>query len=575
MTAPRDLVFPEAVEDGADLFGRDRQVDQIRAVLRRSARQIVVVLGGRLVGKTSLLNVVTQWAEAEASYVVVRLAHAGTREALMAEIAHGMYERVGADRATARVLSGRDGTFHTATVAQFVRVVQDFAARARDRRFLLCVDELDSLLQGCTDHTSREVLDLILHLTAQTKLPIRFLFTMSRIPVRIRHSYGSPFLNKANIVELRPWSRPPSEEFADWLLAGRLRLDGAGHTALYAAAGGHPYFTKAVLRELLRAHPVAAPDAAPPPEAIDDAARAAVRSREVDIALSNMATGFLPEDAAAVLERVAAAPAGLVAGALRDLPAPGEVLDTLTEAGLLASDGRRYALRLGLWRLWRGTRRSGRSRRPPGRLAWLGRILRWPGGRVVRVVVLSVLALLLALAFGPGLLFPEQERDLSPCGGAARDLRLTVSHPSFVSIGDEHELRVSVTNAGRGSDDLHGSVVIDFPAGGVTMHDDNTLSFDGLQPNGQQIQVVRFTAVQPGRLLPDTSAGLPVDLTIKVGDTICPPHRFSLPVAPLPYLRNLKGGVVALVLLLPAPMVLEVLVRRFRAGRPDPPAGRR
>jgi hypothetical protein len=571
VTATRELVFPDAVAEVADLFDRDPQVDQVRRVLRGPARRTVVLLGGRLAGKTSLLNVVAHWAEAEASYAVIRLAYVDSRDEFMAEIGHGIYQRVGAGRAATRELFGPDGTFRTGTVARFVRDLQGLTARAPDLRFLLCVDELDNLLQGCGEETARQILNLVLHLTEHSKLPIRFLFTMSRIPEQVRHSYGSPFLNQATIVELRPWSAEQAREFADWLLAGRLELDEAGHDGLYAAAGGHPYFTKAVLRSLLDRFPAGSAPARPAAAAVAAAAAAAVRSREVDIALSNLAGVYLPEGAVAVLDRAAGEPAGVTAAQLRDLPVLDDLLDTLTDTGLLARADQRYLLRLGMWRHWRGTR--GRDRRP-ARLVRLARAVRWPGSRGVRTLVLFVLLLLLALAVGPELLLSSQPRTIYPCHGAAQGLRLTVSYPTLVSLGDEHELRVKVVNGDSSAEPIDGSVVVAFPASppGEVDPGDNVLSLDQLQPAEQRSREVGFTVTQPGRLLPDTGARVPVALQTTVPGAACSTETLSLPVASLPYLRNLQRGALALLLLLPAPMLVEAVARRLSHRRP-PAAG--
>jgi hypothetical protein len=572
MTPARELVFPGAVEEAEDLFNREAQVASVCDALRGPARRTVVLFGGRLLGKTSLLNVIAQWAEADASYMVVRLAHARSREDFMAEIVHGIHERVGADRSTTRELFGRDGTFRTTTVARFVTIVRDLAARAPKMRFLLCVDELDSLLQGCDDETARQILDLVLYLTEQARLPIRFLFTMSRIPDRIRLAYGSPFLNQSTIVELLPWPAGQSREFADWLLDGRLPLDGGTHAALFSAAGGHPYFTKAVLKALLDARSVAQAPGQPSAAAVAAAVEAAVRSREVDIALSNIMGVYLPDGAVGVLDRAAANPAGLPAG--NPVAATDHTLATLTESGLLAGERGRYVLRLGLWKQWRGVRQTGASR--PGRLARFWRAIRWPAGKGLRVTLLCALVVLLAVAFGPALLFPSQDRTVVACDGAARGLRVQVSHPAYISSGDEHELRVGVTN--QSQEPIDGSVVVVLTAGGpgeVVVDGDNRLPFDQLEPSALQTLVVPFRHRQPGRLLPQTSPGVAIELRISAEDAECRTERWSLPVAPLPYVQNLQRGAVGLLLLLPAPMLIESIVRRIGTYRGTPADERR
>jgi hypothetical protein len=588
MSGRRELVFPHAVDDPRDLFGREQQLKQIREELHRPARRTVVLLGGRLVGKTSLLNVVTHRAEGDPSYRVIRLAHASSREKFMAEIVHGILEGLGDVPETTGDLFGRDRTLHTGTVARFVRVVQTLAAEAGDARFLLCVDELDSFLRGCTDQAARQILDLVLHLTEHTRLPIRFLFTMSRIPEQVRLAYGSPFLNQASIVELRPWPAGRSRAFADWLLDGRWQLGEAAHTALYAAAGGHPYFTKAVLRAVLDSPPAGGPGDPLPAGAVTAAARAAAGSREVDIALSNIATGYLPRGAAAVLDRVAGAPGGLATGGLRGLPASAEVLETLTDTGLLGHDGRRYVLRLGVWRLWRGSRgRGGVPRRAVG-------VLRWPRWRLLQVAVVTGLALLALVAAGPLVFFPNRQQQFTPCQGAASGLTLTVRHPSYVSIGDEHELRVVVVNRGPDRQRIDVSVVVIFPPGTpgptgavteVTIRDDDTeLSLDRLHAGQPRARGVGFTPLQPGRLLPDTGAAVAVRLRVIAAGAECLSPQLSVPVAPLPYLRKAQGGALTLVFLPLATMVIEMAARRLVGSHrqvdaadrpPDPTTGGR
>lgn len=585
MTAFRDLVFPEAVEAASDLFGREAQVRRVQEALGRAGRLTVVLLGGRLVGKTSVLNVVAQWAEAEASYQVIRLAHAGSREELMAEIVHGIHERVGASRSTNRELTRQDA-LRNSTVARFVKLVHELAGRAPHSRFLLCVDEFDSLLQGCPDGTARQLLDLVTYLTEQARLPTRFLFTMSRVPEVIARSYGSPFLNQATIVELGPWPEGQTRQFADWLLGGRLRMDPTGHAALFAATGGHPYVTKAVLQELLEAEPAtadpvaaaAAYAAAVDAAAVDAAVAAAVRSREVDIALSNIASVYLPDGAVPVLDRAATSPTGLTHASIRDLPAPDTILDTLTEAGLLTREHRHYRLRLGMWRQWRRLPHPPDSR--PGPLARLiglirlvrrSRPIRWPApGNRLRAGLAATLLLLLGLAYGPQLLFSDQRQTIRPCDGTASGLRVTASYPAYLSAGDQHQLQIQVANTGTGAAPVTGTLVVNFPEGGpgpVTIHGDNGASFEQLRPGQQQTLQVSFTHRQPGRPLPRTRPAVPAQLVVQTAAASCASHSWTMPVAPLPYLRQLQRGAVTLVAVLAIPLVIDLLIHRISSHR--------
>jgi hypothetical protein len=149
-----------------------------------------------------------------------------------------------------------------------------------------------------------------------------------------------------------------------------------------------------------------------------------------------------------------------------------------------------------------------------------------------------------------------------------------VSYPTLVSLGDEHELRVKVVNGDSSAEPIDGSVVVAFPASppGEVDPGDNVLSLDQLQPAEQRSREVGFTVTQPGRLLPDTGARVPVALQTTVPGAACSTETLSLPVASLPYLRNLQRGALALLLLLPAPMLVEAVARRLSHRRP-PAAG--
>jgi hypothetical protein len=566
MTPTRELRFPGAVEEAQDLFDRMKPVTQLRDTLRRPDRRTVVILGGRLLGKTSMLNVVTGWAESQAGFVVVRLAHASSRDEFMAEVAHGIHEYVRGDAAgaTAGFTTGdifdEGGALRSTTVARFVKIVQDLTGRVPGVRFLLCVDEFDSLLSGCDERTARQILDLVLFLTEQARLPLRFLFTMSQVPDRIRLAYSSPFLNQATIVELRPWSAEESREFVDWLLAGTLRLAGDGHDALFAAAGGHPYFTKAVLAALLEQ---SGGEVAVAGAAVRSAVESAVGSREVDVALSNIAGEHFPASAALVLDRFAAAPAGLTAASLRDLGALDGTLETLTDSGLLSRSGARYSLRLGLWQQWRARRRPGPG---PGRLArFSGAVQRLVGGRGVRVTLLvALVVLILVLAFGTAVLLPTRSVTFTPCDAAAAGLQVQISYPAYVSVGDQQDLQVRVMNAGTAA--IDGSVLVrllDVDPGQVRLNTSNVDSFPVLRPGQQQTMTVGFTYMQAGRILPDIGSRVPVELAVAASGAACPPRRWLLAVAPVPHLRDLQKAAFGLVVAVLVPLLLEWAMRRY------------
>jgi hypothetical protein len=577
----RDLTFPDPVEDARELFDRDKPLTKIREALRSRARRSIVILGGRLIGKTSVLNVAAQWAEQDASFSVVKLSRAGSRKELAAEIYQGIRDQVDPDGRQPPELFDDDGMLKFSTTVGFIRVVRGLTDRAPASRFLLCVDEFDSLLEGCSDSETRQILDFVPHLTEGSRLPIRFLFTISQVPDRIRLAYRSPFLNQSTIVELPPWSATESREFVSWLLGDDLELDEAAQRELFGVAGGHPYFTKALLQALLDAHP------SPPGRdrvaagSVAAAAAAAARSRTVTFALSNIAEAHLPAAAIALLDKAAGSAGGLGAKDIRELRPGDGVLEQLTEGGYLDHDGAgRYSLRLGMWRYWRASRLGGGAQRARWLVARARASRRLLDTKAVRPTLLATLgSLVLVLALGTLLFLPSSNATARGCAGAAAGVRARVSYPSHVSSGDEHRLQLRVMNDAAGGAPVGGSAVVGFPrpaSGEVNVTSDNALNFDRLGAGEQLTLFVTFTYAQQRRLLPDTRGGVPVELHMSANGALCGTERWSMAIAPVPHLRALGRGIEGLIALVVVPLLIQLLgdaLSGSRAGgSPDPAA---
>lgn len=357
MTTPRPFYFPDPVPDRANLYDR---VPALSDVLDSLRYRTTVIKGGRLIGKTSLLNVVGQLAEEQGEFAMIRLAPADSRVAFMAEILDGIHQWV--DEHCDNLPRMPTPEPSVGSVAQFRQRIA--AERVTGVVFLLCVDELDSLVQNWDEHEARLVLELIEHLDTMPKLPVRFLFTLSTIPDLVLRSFRSPILNQSKIITLEPWDADEAARFIEWLVDDQFIFDEAALTALFAAAGGHPYFTKAVLNTLFTGLPYTPGARYVSAARVVDAARQVVHSPEVDLALTNLLGAHLSADAAAVLDRAGNSPTGVTGRSLGDLPSAGRVLSSLQADGLLCQQGDRYLLRLGVWREWRAATRSPLTRTP-------------------------------------------------------------------------------------------------------------------------------------------------------------------------------------------------------------------
>lgn len=250
MTPRLELNFPNPIETRADLFDREPELSAIQETLRSPTRRPVVIMAERVMGKTSLLNVVIEWVTEEHRLSVLQLPHVSSRDAFVEEVLDGIAAEA---HTSLHQLGLRDGQgrLRLSTVTEFTRIAGELSEKVAGQTFVLCLEELDSMLVNCPDDVSaNQILDLILHVVSRTSLPIKFVFTITRTAPQILRSDASPFLSAARIVHLAPWPPELARAYAAELLPGASTLDTAADQLLFALAGGHPYLTKAILQAL-------------------------------------------------------------------------------------------------------------------------------------------------------------------------------------------------------------------------------------------------------------------------------------------------------------------------------------
>jgi len=573
MTAPRPVYFPDPVSDRVSLYDR---VGSLTEVLDSLRHRSTVIRGARLMGKTSLLNIVALAFEDDGQYAMIRLAPADSRLAFMAEILDGIEQWVEEHRSgpTRLAVASRGRTAASGfrsrrhaqtepdqhplgTVAQFCQRIARLAELASGVVFVLCVDEFDSLIQDWDEHEARVVLELIAHLDAMPKLPIRFLLTMSTIPALALTSYRSPMLNQAKIVTLNPWDDDEAHSFARWLADGRFTFDDEALATLFAAAGGHPYFTKAVLNALLTG-PLGGPTSGQVTAAqVADAVRQAARSPEVDVALENLIRVHLSPDAVAILDHAGNSSAGISGRTLADHEPSGHLLTSLQADGLLRRHGDRYLLRLGLWREWRAAINENRVR--PALLHRIGRAARRVGPwRATSCMMVG--APLLAILLATGYLAQQRTVPYPHCVGQAADLACFVHYPLFASSGDTEEVDVLIANKG------HAAVAVRAQITTLRGADDTAGNAQSgvLHPGAARTLTVHFITEAPAGWTLFRPSHVVLALTVTARGTVT--RRWSIEVAPIPRLQLIRqvAGFVLIVLLIPflIPLGVEYVMRR-------------
>ena len=347
-----ELNFPNPVTTAQDFFDREKALAEIQQTLQSTTRRPIAILGERKTGKTSLLNRVTEWVEQAGLAVVLHLPHAYVRDDLAAEIIYGICFEVGLSPQQTGLLDDQ-GQFRLTSVNEFVHMLRQLIASKPGIQFVICIDEIDSLLKKCDDTAANEILDFILHLIEQARLPLHFLFTMTQITEQILRSYTSPFLSSTKLIRLAPWNLVESSQFVSWLLQDYLAVDPDIHRQIFAAAGGHPYFTKALLNALLEQVQADSPPLPLTSALVDAAVTDCVSSLEVDFTLANIAEAHLSPPEHQILSGFIATQNGLPE---KDLSESGSQYLTaardLHQRGYLTLQNGVYHLRIGILRRW-------------------------------------------------------------------------------------------------------------------------------------------------------------------------------------------------------------------------------
>src|SRR5207253_2622295 len=120
-----------------------------------------------------------------------------------------------------------------------------------EETFLLCIDEFDEILRKIPTPEASKVQGLVLHITEWTNLALKFFFTITRLPEAIRDAASSPLIGKSEPIRLHPFNAYETSEMVQGLLPDRAIISTSGMDWLLHMSGGHPYFVKLLLANLL------------------------------------------------------------------------------------------------------------------------------------------------------------------------------------------------------------------------------------------------------------------------------------------------------------------------------------
>jgi len=302
-----ELNFPNAIRDDRDFFDRTAERLHIQHAFQAATSKPIVILGERRIGKTSLLNVSTNWLSAQPQTIVVFPGPWNSLPQFKLEFLSALASASG-ERLRQKEWLDANGRLQLASVTEFVGACRETCAAARDQRFVICIDEFDSFLLKCSDPVEREEIQtLAFYLIEKTRLPVTLFFTMTRPTEKIGRAYPTSFLNKSEQIHLHPLSRPDTAAMVTGLLGNAFVFSEDSLNYLYRLSGGHPYFVKALLDSLVNP-PLAAPPGAHIDRAwIDRAVAQAIDRAEVQSTLTNLLETHFADDERGLLAHLAQA----------------------------------------------------------------------------------------------------------------------------------------------------------------------------------------------------------------------------------------------------------------------------
>lgn len=230
-----------------DFFDRQTEKERILRVLHEPDHRPVIIMGERRSGKTSMLRLIDYHLNNNPSrgFVTILLTWMGIRSRLdlMNEILYRVGFALGKEPPVAPISS-------STTVAEFMSQLRGVISIAPLKTFVICIDELDSMLFDNPDRRERyQIMGLLVSFMEMTELPFKLLLTMTRLPTFEGEDYSPHLRYKAEQVPLAPFSRQDQAVMLAGIV-GKNTLSNMEIDDLYKLSGGWPYFTKVLLESL-------------------------------------------------------------------------------------------------------------------------------------------------------------------------------------------------------------------------------------------------------------------------------------------------------------------------------------
>jgi hypothetical protein len=371
----KPLFFPDSIQEEADFYGRSAELEKLVGEFPKEWIRPRLILGGRRIGKTSLLNILVKRLMARVA--PARMAGPVDQSAYVTNLStlsigtSGISSFDAFTNAILRSLAGCIGesanlgsllTYATQSAETFLQALSDLAEHLPNWHFLLAIDEFDEVVRA-TDtedtHLHRihpdlpQILKIIDALSSPaSNLPFTLLLTMTEIPQALVIKYSPAFLTRAVLVELGPLSQEETNDLVTGILEEDLVCSEQALNWLFQTSGGIPYVTKLLLDHLIK-KAARQGRTSVTPALMTDSLQDATRDPRARFALQNIYRVHLTNEEKKILLLLAAQRAPV---SLRQLQKGGPALSIAAEKLMrrhyvqLTEQG--CELRIGFWADW-------------------------------------------------------------------------------------------------------------------------------------------------------------------------------------------------------------------------------
>ena len=338
-----------------DFYDRDEQKEIAENSLRSTSSRLVIIMGERRAGKTSLLHLLIDHLASDRSvrFVPVKIPWQGvsSRDELTKVILLEACEKLDKELPDINQDAGTSEQRSLGVLGKFLGQLR--LLLSPDKILVLCIDEFDSLLlhSALKPEEREKILGMIQELVESGEVPVKLLFTMSRIP-DASGTRTPPVIAKAEQVLLSPFKKEDFNEMVSSLMRQQehlqsediARLDSG---RLYDLSGGWPFFAKLLLMHLVN-------KSAPNQDGLDRALEKALLDTGAEQTLNDIYTRHFDDNEKSILlllakrdGRISAKEMSVVGDSLREAAA------NLTRRNFISRDGGgNYTFRIGYLAKW-------------------------------------------------------------------------------------------------------------------------------------------------------------------------------------------------------------------------------